>query len=96
MTWAKLCQLEPRLRSYESDAKSIARQEHWPWYERWIPAFRDLRRDMDAVAEEYRLDVHEVRSVALAVLIDCYRIERARIERQERQQRQRQQRGERC
>ena len=94
-TWQELLDLEPGLRQWQDDARSIAVHAKWDWYERWIPAFRDLRRDLEAVAKEHSLDVQEVRSVALAALIDCYQIERARIERQERQQRQRQQRGKR-
>jgi hypothetical protein len=81
ITWTGLCLLQPQLRQYERDAKSIAAHEHWPWYCKWIGGFQDLRADLADVAAQHHLDPQEVRNVALAALKDAYRVARARQER---------------
>ena len=77
-TWQQLLDLCPELRSYEDDARSIAREARWNWYGRWLPTFYKLKRELHDVADRHGLDFQEVHRLAVDALLDVYDVARAR------------------
>ncbi len=73
--------MEPRLREYEADAKSISIHERWPWFPRWIPVFDGLRHDLRRVCAEHSIDFREAHRLAVGALLDVYDVARAREQR---------------
>ncbi len=80
-TWAGLCDLCPELRSYEADARSIAREARWDWFGRWIGSFDALRHDLRRVCAEHAIDVREAHRLVVAELVEIYTVARAREQR---------------
>jgi hypothetical protein len=80
-TWQQLLDLEPGLRQWQDDARSIAREARWNWFPRWIGNFRDLRRVLHDVARRHGLDFQEVHRAAVDALLDVYDVARAREQR---------------
>jgi hypothetical protein len=86
MTWEQVCQFEPGLKEYQTDAREIAKNERWPWYARWIGGYHKLRQTLHDVADRHGLDYGEIRAVTVAALLDSYQTTRDR-ERRRREKR---------
>jgi hypothetical protein len=81
-TWHELLALAPQLRSYEVDARSIARNASWDWYPMWVGSFAALRIDLEHVCGQHGLAYAQVHRVAVIALTDCYNVARARARQQ--------------
>ena len=79
--WHELIERSPELAELKAGAASVAEQERWPWYERWLPTSTILAIAVGKAAERLGVDRVEVRPVALAGLVDAYRTAKQRLER---------------
>ncbi len=77
-TWQQLLDLEPGLRQWQDDARSIAREARWNWYGRWLPTFHKLKHELHDVADRHGLDFADVHRLAVAELVSIYETERRR------------------
>jgi hypothetical protein len=84
MTWQELLALEPSLREWEIDARSVAQNARWGWYPLWLPGYRVLLDDLRGVATRHGLDFGAVRRVAESALLETYATERERVRRKAR------------
>ena len=78
LTFRDLTAACPALAGLADDAKSIAREERWEWYPRWIGGFDDFRRTVEEAAAALGLPFPVVKAVALTGLLDVYRTEKRR------------------
>ncbi len=81
LTFEKLLRLAPELSTWRDDARSIARHAKWDWFPRWLPGFRDLRRDVGDLARRHDLPFDEIHRLAVAELVSIYETERRRQQR---------------
>ncbi len=80
-TWQGLLDLEPSLRHWQDDARSIAHHAAWNWFPRWLPTYHKLKRELHDVADRHGLDFQEIHYAAVVALLDVYAVARAREER---------------
>jgi len=81
MTWQRILERSPEMAGLRSDAESIARNEKWSWYERWLPNSTIFIKACRTAAARLGVEPYDVRPVALAALVDAYRVAKAKLQR---------------
>jgi hypothetical protein len=71
VTWKLLLTVSAMAAAVE-DARSIARRERWPWYERWVENSLPFGNACKQAAAELHAPLPDVRRAALAGLLETY------------------------
>jgi hypothetical protein len=81
VTWKILLEHCPELVELRAGAASIAENEARPWYERWLPTSAVFSVAVGKAALRLGTSPDDVRPVALAGLVDAYRVAKQRLRR---------------
>ena len=82
VTFHELLDASPELAEMRDNARSIAHNRRWPWYEQWLDDNDILRTAVNEAAEALGLPSAVVKAVAVRGLLDTYHTAKARLTRQ--------------
>ena len=79
--WKVLLERCPEFSELAADARSIAANERWPWYEAWLPGSTIFGEACRKAAAQLGVPPQVVKPVAMQGLTDAYATAKARLQR---------------